>query len=384
MNERKKILWLVSWYPNKYDAFDGDFIQRHARAAAKLDDIHVLFVKQAAPQKGTETIRNDDGHLTEQVIYLPKRKGFMGKLRNYRQWKKIYKAEVNSILQRNHFDIVHVHVPWKVGLIALWIKRKYKIPFLVTEHWGIYNEVVNDNIHTKNFFVRYFLKKIFKQANTFISVSQYLGKGVNKTLIKKKYKVIHNVVETALFYPSNEKYQRFTFLHVSNMVPLKNVDGILGSFQQFLQQTNADAQLILVGNRDNQYVTSAQKMNLLNTTVFFKGEIPHPEVAKEMQQSHVFVLNSNIENSPCVIGEALCCGLPVIATNVGGIPELVNEQNSILIDPQNTKQLKAAMIQMFQQYDQSRSGEISAEANQKYSLNVVGFQFHTLYHDTGE
>jgi len=45
MIERKKILWLVSWYPNKYDLFDGDFIQRHAKAAALYNDIHVLFIK---------------------------------------------------------------------------------------------------------------------------------------------------------------------------------------------------------------------------------------------------------------------------------------------------------------------------------------------------
>ena len=42
--QRKKILWLVSWYPNRNDKFDGDFIQRHARAAAIYHDVHVIFV----------------------------------------------------------------------------------------------------------------------------------------------------------------------------------------------------------------------------------------------------------------------------------------------------------------------------------------------------
>ena len=51
----------------------------------------------------------------------------------------------------------------------------------------------------------------------------------------------------------------------------------------------------------------------------------------EMQQAHSFVLNSNIENAPCVISEALCCGLPVIATRVGGVPEMVDKFNGILV-----------------------------------------------------
>ena len=379
MSEQKKIVWLVSWYPNKYDPFDGDFIQRHAKAAALFDDVHVLFVKQAEEQKEIEKKWGNE-KFAEQIIYLPKHKGFFGKLHNYRQWKKFYLAQLNVIVQQYHPDLVHVHVPWKVGLIALWVKKKYKIPFVVTEHWGIYNNVVEDNIHTKSFFVRYFLKKIYRQAKSFVSVSKYLGEGVNKTLVKKEYTVIPNVVDTNLFCPSKEKHQRFTFLHVSNMVPLKNVEGILLSFHRFLQQTNADAQLILVGNRDQQYAYLAQKLNLLDTSVFFRGEIPYADVAKEMQRSHVFVLNSNIENSPCVIGEALCCGLPVIATNVGGIPELVDEQNSILIEPQSTKQLTAAMVQMFQQYNKYIAEQIGAEAVQKFSMQTIGLQLHNLYH----
>jgi glycosyltransferase involved in cell wall biosynthesis len=379
MSDRKKILWLVSWYPNKYDPFDGDFIQRHAKAAALYDDIHVFFIKQAEEQNEFEEFWYENNGLTEQIFYLPKEVGLVGKWKNYRRWKRIYKTQLRLLIKHDRPHLVHVHVPWKAGMMALWIKRTFGIPFLVTEHWGIYNNIVEDNIHTKSFLFRSLLKKIYKEASRFISVSRFLGEGVNKTVIKKDFTVIPNVVDTSLFYPVPEKHSRFTFLHVSNMVPLKNVDGILAAFQNFLLQTDADAQLILIGNRDEHYPKVAQQMGLLNKTVFFKGEIPYSEVAKEMQHAHVFVLNSNIENSPCVIGEALCCGLPVIATDVGGVPELVSTENSILILTRNEKQLVEAMVKMFKNCSQFTVSQIADQGQQTFSFQTIGARHHRLY-----
>ena len=96
MSGRKKILWLVSWYPNKYDAFDGDFIQRHARAAALYNDIYVLYIKAFEQQaKKEEEIKLCDG-ITEHRIYLPKKPGLVGKLKSMIEWQRNYKKEVSD------------------------------------------------------------------------------------------------------------------------------------------------------------------------------------------------------------------------------------------------------------------------------------------------
>jgi len=378
MVERKKILWLVSWYPNKYDAFDGDFIQRHAMGAAMHDDIHVIFVKQHEAQNAIQKESDEKEGFTEEIIYLPKNNAALSKVKNHSHWKKAYRDAVCSYIETCRPSVIHVHIPWKVGLIGMWAKKKFHIPYIITEHWGIYNNVVEDNIHTKSFVILYILKRIYKEASAFVSVSKYLGEGVNETLLKKEYSVIPNVVDRSLFFPVNEKHSRFTFLHVSNMVPLKNVEGILEAFSQFLQ-AGADAQMILIGNRDHQYEQLADKLELLGTSVFFKGEIPYAEVAKEMQRSHVFILNSNIENSPCVIGEALCCGLPVIATNAGGVPELVHHQNGLLISSKDEKALEDAMMQVYRNYDRYKPDEIALAAKQKFSFETVGQQLYSLY-----
>lgn len=379
MPNRKKILWLPSWYPNKYDSFDGDFIQRHARAAALHHHVHVLFIKQSFTQTLPEETISETGNLTEQIIYLPKKKGLPGKLRNFNAWQGLYRKRITAFVENERPLLIHVHVPWKVGLIALWAKRKFNLPYLVTEHWGIYNTVVADNIYTKSFLFRRLAKRIYGEAAAFVSVSRYVGEGVNQSLLKKDFTVIPNVVDTTLFHPAVGKHERFTFIHVSNAVPLKNVEGILQAFTVFLSQTKANAGLVLVGNKDDTYKALAQTLNLSGEEVLFKGEIPYAEVARDVQRCHAFVLNSNIENSPCVIGEALCCGLPVIATAVGGVPELLNEENSILIAPQNAGALAHAMKEMVEHYARFNAALLSSAAKKKFGMQAIASAFADLY-----
>jgi glycosyltransferase involved in cell wall biosynthesis len=163
------------------------------------------------------------------------------------------------------------------------------------------------------------------------------------------------------------------------MVPLKNVKPILDAFQKTLNATKKNVQLILIGNRNNEYVSYAEQLKLLNSSVFFKGEIPYTEVAQEMQRSHCLVLNSIMENSPCVIGEALCCGLPVIATKVGGIPELVSSTNSMIVPANDSDALAIAMIQMTEKYQAYQHKKIADEAGKKFGYSTIAQSFYDLY-----
>lgn len=379
MNERKNILWLVSWYPNKNDHFDGDFIQRHARAAAIYHDVHVIFVTEADIENAVEEEWNYLTGLTEQIIYFKRSTGFLGRIRKQLNWKTLFQKAVEKYIEKiGKPDHVHVHVPWKAGLIALWMKKKYAIDFTVTEHWGIYNEVVEDNFFKKPAITQKLLKKIFTEAKYFLSVSNFLAEGVQKITGKNAVSIIPNVVDTTLFFHKEEKYSKFTFIHVSNMVPLKNVKGILDAFKEVFDRTK-EVQLIMIGNRTNEYMRYADSLGLLNSSVFFRGEISYREVAEEMQRSHCFVLNSIMENSPCVIGEALCCGLPVITTNVGGVPELVNETNSMPVPSNDFNALSKAMEAMMSRYSFFNKEQISEAALNKFGYSGIATAFDNLY-----
>ncbi len=376
--KRQKILWLVSWYPNRFDKFDGDFIQRHARAAAICNDIHVIFVKDAGIIQAVEEEWNYATGLTEQIVFIKKTNTLFKQFK----WLSQYKQAINNYIKKNGLPaMVHVHIPWKAGVLALWLKRKYKIPFIVTEHWGIYNDALKENFSSKSLFHKKIVKQVFKEARLFTSVSNFLAKGIERKVVEQHYKIIPNVVDTTVFNFNEKKHLKFTFIHVSNMVPLKNVEGILNAFRSFITATDAEVQLIMVGNKNNFYKDQAHEWGLLNKSIFFKGEVPYNEVSREMQSSHCFVLNSQIENAPCVISEALCCGLPIIATNVGGIPEMIDENRGFLIDLVNEENLAIAMLKMINEHTYFNQKKISEDAHEKYSYSVIANKFDELYRE---
>lgn len=378
---RKKILWLCSWYPTKADPFNGDFIQRHARAAALYNDIYVLHLaaRSSGEDNANEAACQSSEGLTEQIITYKKIKSFWGRLISHYRWMYLYRQALrNFIVKYGKPDLVHVQVPMKDGIMALWFSKKYKIPYLVTEHWGIYNDVAEDNFKTRSKLFRYYTGQVLEKAAKFITVSRYLGEAVNRLVVQKEYEVVPNVADTRFFFYTPRQGLLFRFIHVSNMVPLKNTEGIIRAFAAAYPRLN-NAELVLVGDRDTLLHTIAASMHLPEGAIRFRGEVAYEQVAVEMQQANCLVLFSNIENSPCVIGEALCCGLPVIATNVGGIPELVDEDNSMLVTPGDEAGLTAAMLQMIEEQERFNAAEIAEKASGRFSYETAGNRFNRLY-----
>ncbi|HYC40143.1 MAG TPA: glycosyltransferase family 4 protein [Chitinophagaceae bacterium] len=376
---RKRVLWLCSWYPRQADRYTGDFIQRHARAAALHHDIHVVHVAlvdrnislRGAEQKFVEGV-------DERIVYVKRSNSFAGRLLNHRRILQAYrKAVVEFVDQKGRPDLLHVHIPMKAGLAGLWAKKKYGVPMLVTEHWGIYNEVVEDRFSARGRMFRALTTKILAGADQFVSVSEFLVTALKNYVAVPEARIIPNTVDSRWFYYKERQPAPFRFIHVSNLAPLKNVQGILRAFSQVVHEK--EAELVIVGNQDNRMEAFAAALGVPQGSVRFRGEVPYEQVAVEMQSSNCLVLFSQIENSPCVIPEAFCCGLPVIATTVGGIPELVNDRNGLLVAPVHEEKLAAAMktmISHYQRYDRQR---IAIDARAQFSFESVGRSFDKLY-----
>jgi glycosyltransferase involved in cell wall biosynthesis len=376
---RKKILWLCSWYPGKFSPYNGDFIQRHAQAAALYNDIYVIHIYGSPhAEKGkpvTERITHD--HLTEHLVYF--QKGNRSRWLAGYHWLRLGKRAIREYISRHgRPDLVHVHIPVKSGLLALWMRKKFKTEFVVSEHWGIYNDVVEDRYEKKNTAFRRLTTMIIEKASRFLSVSNFLAQGVNEKVIRKDYTVVPNVVNTGLFKlhePTDRQVTRF--IHVSNMIDLKNPEGILRAFRLFLQKRQ-DVELVMVGDQDPAIRQVATDLGM-QAFVEFTGEIAYAAVAEKMAGAHALVHFSDMENSPCVIGEALCCGLPVIATAVGGIPELVTEENGRLVQPRDIEGLCEAMDSMVTGYTEFDRESIAKDAAKKFSYGVIGKMFDNVY-----
>lgn len=377
---RRKILWLTSWYPNRNDAFDGDFIQRHARAAAIDQDIHVIFVTASdISEMQKEELHRATG-LTEQLVYFRQKKGWFASIRKQLTWKKVFQQSIDAYIKTHgRPDAVHVHIPWKAGLMGLWLKRARGIPYLVSEHWGMYDGTAPDDLSRRPPMVQSLLRQIYAEAQAFTAPSRFLLNAIEKAAGKKSGILLPNVVDTSLFFYHPDPYAKFTLVHVSNMAPVKDVAGLLEAFSIFAAR-HEDVQLIMIGNRDQTYVALAGQLHLLNRKVFFMGEIPYASVAQEMKRVHALVLFSRSETFSCVTAEALCSGLPVLATQAGALPELVNESNGILVPPGNVQALAGAMKELHDTYTRFDRPSIAAAAARQYGYSALSEQFNALYH----
>src|SRR5207249_7694772 len=119
--------------------------------------------------------------------------------------------------------------------------------------------------------------------------------------------------------------------------------------------------------------------NLTDKNISFTGLISYQQVAGTLKQCNALVMFSRFENLPCVIIEALCCGLPVVSTNVGGIPELIDESNGILINSEDEDALLDAMKSVYLNYNRYNRHGISMSAQKNFSYQTVGKQIHEVY-----
>ena len=160
--------------------------------------------------------------------------------------------------------------------------------------------------------------------------------------------------------------------------------GIPTAICKILSESNTEFEVIMVGDAGTAIRQYAEELGVLKKFVSFRGEVSYTQVAIEMQQSNAMILFSNMENSPCVIGEALCCGLPVIATNVGGIPELLDEENGVQVEPKNDLALANAMEQMIISYASYKREKIAEDAKNRYSYSTTGKEIDQVYNSVLE
>lgn len=377
---RSYVLWLPSWYPNKLAPFDGDFIQRHAKAAALYDDILVIYAIPDEEGELTGSIgENVAGRLDEHIIYFKKRAGILGRVRAFLKWNELIRKTIKRYIEENGKPkLVHVHVPLKAGLIARWLKRRYNISYVVSEQSTHYKMGSHDDFFDKNFIYRREVRGVFREATAVTNVSLAVGRTLKEVFRLRHVYTINNTVDTSLFNYEVSNNKKFRFIHVSTLTERhKNVTGILRAVER-VSKKRQDFEFTIVGPA-NKELKELIKTSGLRDFVTLTGEISYADVSQQMKAASAFVLFSRYENLPCVIIEALCCGLPVIATEVGGINELINTKNGILVRSENEEELVRAMDLMIDEYKNYDREQISSDARKRFNYSTIGKQFHELY-----
>lgn len=371
----------AGWYPHLDNPFNGDFVQRHAVSIAQLNKVIVLFaVKTPRVDKMEIEIHHRcNGNLIEYICYYPPGKIFSRffSLLDYATAMKKMFAQVKS--QHGMPQLVHVNIAWKAGLWAMRLKRKFGLKYILTENWTGYYKEDPGNIQTLSPAIQRLYRHIFKRADLFVPVTRDLGERCNQLFGNIQYEVVENAVDTELFYfQPRELPARIRLIHVSTMNYQKHTDGLIAAVDR-IAATRNDIELVLVGpfsKEMEQCLAAHPRAAAITKTT---GNIPYNEVAAHVRSARLMVLFSRFENLPCVILEALCCGVPVVATNVGGIREVISAENGRVIPSEDVDALVKTLNETLDRLETYDREAIARKAAAAYSYRAIGGKYDEIY-----
>ena len=143
-----------------------------------------------------------------------------------------------------------------------------------------------------------------------------------------------------------------------------------------------ETKLILIGDGQERKSLELKVKNLnLENKVEFKGEIPHEKIPEELAKSSVFILPSLEEGQGLVVLEAQAAQVPVIATNVGGIPDFIRDgESGILVEPKNSLKLSQSVIRIFSDPEFAQNLVKNASINlEKYDWRNIAGEIDQIY-----
>lgn len=277
-------------------------------------------------------------------------------------WKDIF-----WIIQRIKPDIVHGQ-DISSGIPALLTKKLLKIPFL------IYGR--GTDVYDPDWFAKLTIKTIIKNADSVIALTSDMKKAM-QAIYDRDISVISNGIELNN-YTNEPPVQNVggsekRILFVGRLHPIKGVQYLLQAMQ-IVHAEMPDVRLILVGDgEEREYLESLTDRLEIRGCVEFAGRVPHEKIQGYLGQADVFVLPSLSEGFPNVILEAMACGLPIVTTKVGGIPDIVTDGvNGYLVDAKNPDAIAEKILILLQ------NGQLSEEISIKNKEKVKKYKWENV------
>lgn len=383
------ILNLLSWFPSPDDPTLGNFCVRMIDALPEECHSVILSVCDGKDMTKSFEVKEIKGarHTHVQIYIRPPKVNAIRKLKMLR----MYQYGLKYV--KKHFfepDLVHLHVAYPLGQVALLWKKLFGYKYVMTEHWTIYQP------QNKDVLIGRLKKKIVKIANNaelIMPVSLDLQRCMEGHGVHNRFQVIYNLVNTDMFKlkPCIDSSLRTNLrgndmhggkkrmLHISTLRDeAKNFSGILRTIERLRAQRD-DFELHVIHDYEAPEFKAFVKDHNLTDCVIFHGKKTSAEVAEAYQKADFFVLFSNFENLPCVIVEAFASGVPVLSTSVGGIAEIVSDERGILIPQGDEGALLQGMNQMLDHCREYDREAIRDYAIKTFAAQNIGRQIFEVY-----
>lgn len=245
-------------------------------------------------------------------------------------------VKCKELLKNNNYDICHTHFIIPTGVIALRLKKKFGLSYVITSHGSDVPGFNTDRFQLLHKFTGPLLRAVTSGAETIVSPSNYLRELIIRNISSKltdKTIVIPNGIDTNKFIPQPKKNWIFSS---GRLLPRKG-------FQYLIQAvSNEDIGYEVHIAGDGPMISELKKLaEKSKTKIIFHGWLDNngKEYKDLLEQSAIFVLASEKENASIALLEAMSAGCAVITTNISGCPETVGDAG-LLVNPRDTADLK--------------------------------------------
>ncbi|HEX5910745.1 MAG TPA: glycosyltransferase [Thermoleophilaceae bacterium] len=362
-----RILVVPKWYPWPELPVFGVFCREHAAALATRHDVVVLatlFTPDPPDFRVFKlTDQVEDGLRVLRVRY---RRPRLRPLALVCQLAGM--AAAVRLLRREGWrpGVVHAHV-YSAALPALAVGRLSRALVAVTEHYtGFGRGLITGN-------ERRLARFAFERADVVAPVSRELEGTLRELAPKANYVVVPNTVDTDAFEPPAERPPGLRLLNVAALAEKKGHRFLLEAMTELPEAT-----LVIAGDGELRGELEERVRELaLEDRVTFSGEQPKHEVARLMREAGLFVLPSLAENLPVVLIEAMASGLPAVATRVGGVPEMLGDEDGVLVEPEDPPALAAAIREAAGRAFDPQA--MAARARDRYSYAAVCERWTEVY-----
>ncbi|MDD3284446.1 MAG: glycosyltransferase family 4 protein [Patescibacteria group bacterium] len=292
--------------------------------------------------------------------------------------KILYPILSNFVILKIKPNIVHAIMESYAGVALIFTKYFYsKAKRILTLQSGD----LDDNRKQRKFFIKLFWKSIHKSPDIITAISYFLAnRAIKLGVDEKDIYVIPNGVDFSKI-PQNIDKVKNRVLCVARLSWEKGIDYLVKAWKELIVQI-PDAKLVLVGEGNKRYEIEKLIKDLnLESSIELKGNLSHEKTLIEISKSEVFVCPSLAEGLGIVFIEAQACNVSVIGTKVGGIPDIiVNNENGLLIESKNSEQITNSIIKLLNSEElRNKFIENAKKSVLKYDWGKIVEQISNLY-----
>jgi len=344
---RLKILVLTNLFPSPWDPLRSPFNRQQFERLAKQHEVDVLTAVDFRERFGRKPspMPVSSLHTDHFVFFYPP---LIGRSLHAFCWLASLLAQKLRRLRQGNYDCMLVSWGYPDAAAASWLARRLGIPYVVKVHG------TDLNVKAEQTLLRPQIRYALKGAHAVVAVSQALAdKAVALGVEPSRVHVIYNGVEPNLFSPGPRRDARERLklppherllLYVGNLKDSKGCLDLLETFPHVLT-THPDTRLLFVGTGPCKDALLHRASTLgCADRVQLVGAIEHFALGDWFRAADLLCLPSHNEGVPNVVLEAMACGTPVVATRVGGIPEVLSDHAGMLVPARDRIALRGALI----------------------------------------